>query len=226
MIYIVPSRGRPENINQLIESFTTTRIFTELVVAIDMDDPKHDEYHNVCTHAPEWVHFAPAPTHTMVQSLNTWAVHWAGRRPNEMIGFMGDDHRPRTYGWDSFIEAASPSDHRKIVYCNDLLQGQNLPTQVAMPASWILALGRMAPDQLHHLYVDNYWRILGNNLARLAYLPDVIIEHMHPVAGKAEWDDGYRRVNAGGIYQRDERAFSIFMNETMNSDLAILRAVI
>jgi hypothetical protein len=35
------------------------------------------------------------------------------------------------------------------------------------------------------------------------YLPDVIIEHLHPAAGKAEMDEGYARVNQPKWYEED-----------------------
>ncbi len=44
--------------------------------------------------------------------------------------------------------------------------------------------------------VDNYWRDLGTAAGCLTYLPDAIVEHLHPSAGKAALDEGYGRVNA------------------------------
>jgi hypothetical protein len=37
---------------------------------------------------------------------------------------------------------------------------------------------------------------------------DVVIEHMHPIAGKAEWDEGYIRVNDGSMYATDAKSFT------------------
>jgi hypothetical protein len=99
------------------------------------------------------------------------------------------------------------------VYGNDLLQGANLPTAVFMTSDIIRALGWMVPPSLQHLYVDDSWRDLGRSAACLQYLPDVVIEHVHPFAlgadhrPKAELDDGYRRVNAPGVYAADEAAY-------------------
>jgi hypothetical protein len=54
-----------------------------------------------------------------------------------------------------------------------------------------------------HLFFDNFVKQLGLDLECLRYLPDVIIEHLHPVAGKAEMDAGYERVNAPKWYEAD-----------------------
>ena len=54
-----------------------------------------------------------------------------------------------------------------------------------------------------HLFFDNFVKQLGLDLEYLKYLPDVIIEHLHPVAGKAEMDEGYARVNQPKWYEQD-----------------------
>jgi hypothetical protein len=124
---------------------------------------------------------------------------------------MGDDHRPRTRGWDAAYLEALHDLGTGIVYGDDLLQGANLPTQCAMTSNIVQALGCMAPATLRHMYVDNAWRALGEAAGCLRYLPEVVVEHLHPVAGKAEWDDNYRRVNAPEMYGHDADAFGEYL---------------
>ena len=124
------------------------------------------------------------------------------------IGFMGDDHRPRTVGWDTAYLEALRELGSGIVYGNDLLQGERIPTQVAMTTDIVRELGFMAPPVLKHLYVDNFWRDLGTAAGCLRYLSNVVVEHMHPIAGKAPWDDGYARVNAPTMYSGDANAYA------------------
>ena len=50
----------------------------------------------------------------------------------------------------------------------------------------------MAPKGLEHFYIDNFYRDTGYALGILNYFEDVILEHMHPSAGKAIIDDTYR----------------------------------
>jgi hypothetical protein len=57
-------------------------------------------------------------------------------------------------------------------------------------------LGRYVPPGLTHLYLDDYWLRLGLELDRIAYLPHVVIEHLHPGAGKADSDAGYAEANS------------------------------
>jgi hypothetical protein len=226
VIYIVPSRGRPQNIITLIRAWEATRAFAELFVAVDIDDPTFSEYEKILKTAPTWVKWGKARRTQpgMVEALNRFAtLHSRMNNGHDEIGFMGDDHAPRTWAWDTMIQDALKTQPG-IVYGNDLIQGPNLPTAVAMSTSIVRALGRMAPMCLKHLYVDNYWKTLGEKLGRLTYMPTCIIEHMHPIAGKANWDDRYEAVNAGRVYDHDQRAYAKFIADgNMDRDVECVR---
>jgi hypothetical protein len=115
---------------------------------------------------------------------------------------MGDDHLPRTKNWDkAFIRALG--QNTGIVYGDDLLQGANLPTAFGMTRDLVNELRGMTFPGCVHLFFDNFVKQLGLDLQYLKYLPDVIIEHLHPAAGKAEMDEGYARVNQPKWYEED-----------------------
>jgi hypothetical protein len=67
----------------------------------------------------------------------------------------------------------------------------------------VLELNGITFPGCKHLYFDNFVKQLGIDLGCLIYLPDVIIEHLHPAAGKAEMDEGYARVNQPKWYEED-----------------------
>ena len=131
----------------------------------------------------------------------------------DIVGFMGDDHRPRTVDWDLEIsKAAHVANNKCVLYGNDLIQGANLPTAVAMTTDIIKALGYFCPPGLMHLYLDDAWREIGREVGKLLYMPQVIIEHCHPIAKKGvEWDDGYREVNSGQQYESDGNAYRAWL---------------
>jgi hypothetical protein len=60
---------------------------------------------------------------------------------------------------------------------------------------------------------------LGTDINRFSYLPEVIIEHLHPAAGKAEWDQGYKDVNAEEIYSADKKAFDDYISSVEYQNL-------
>lgn len=201
----------------LAEAFAATSTAdTVLMFVLDDDDPTLDEYvaaAETLQAAGRHVGYGTGPARNMVQALNGAARMLVGehtKKPPYAIGFMGDDHCPRSVGFDAAYLDALREMGSGLVYGNDLLQGERIPTQVAMTADIVRALGWMAPPVLHHLYVDNFWRDLGQHADCLRYLPDVIVEHRHPVAGKANWDAGYARVNDARVYERDGRAYAEF----------------
>ncbi len=196
---IVPTRERPDAARELAQAFADTcTAGTRLLFAVDTTDPRRHDYLAALLDAPN-VAIVTSDSRNMVQALNTAASTVETR----CVGFMGDDHRPRTTGWDqAYIDALSDLG-TGMVFGNDLLQGGNLPTQIAMTADIVTACGWMAPPDLVHLAVDNWWIELGRTVGCIRYLPDVVVEHMHPVAGKSEWTEGHQRVNAPAMYHGD-----------------------
>lgn len=218
LVVIVPSRGRPDAAVELAQAFRDTGASARLVFAVDDDDETRAQYARALRVYPDTtIHYGRAPSN-MVRALNGVADLY--RNEAFAIGFMGDDHRPRTDGWDRLYVDALRALGTGIVYGDDLLQGRNIPTQCAMTADIVRVLGHMAPPTLTHLYVDNYWRDLGEAVGCLLYLPDVVVEHMHPVVGKADWDDGHRRVNAPDMYRRDAEAYRLYADEYLAADVA------
>ena len=106
-----------------------------------------------------------------------------------------------------------------LVYGNDLIQGENLATAVAMTGNIVQALSGMVPPDMIHLYLDNFWMRLGKDLGALRYIPEVVLEHMHPIAGKAEWDEGYKAVNAKEVYDFDRVALDDYLKSPAYADL-------
>lgn len=218
LLVIVPSRGRPRNIAALADAWTATSASADVIVAVDDDDPTRGEYFDVVASHPRFdLVVGERGKPGMVASLNRVAV--AHCQMYDALGFMGDDHRPRTVSWDQRVSDELDQMGTGIVYGNDLLQGANLPTAAFMTADIVRALGWMAPPGLRHLFVDDAWKALGTALDALRYLPDVVIEHVHPVAGKADWDDGYRAANAGEMYVHDQAAFLRWVGEDMGHDV-------
>jgi len=202
MCVVVPSRGRPENAERLAQAFKDTGAEADLYIVIDNDDPKWNEYAK-----SENYKKLPADNKTggCAKSLNTGAVLLLDITKYPLYDyfvFMGDDHLPRTPGWDkAFIQALG--HNTGIVYGDDLLQGANLPTAYGMSRDLVNELRGMTFPGCVHLFFDNFVKQLGLDLEYLKYLPDVIIEHMHPIAGKAEMDEGYERVNQPKWYEKD-----------------------
>jgi hypothetical protein len=206
LIVIIPTRGRPDNAVALEQAFVDTNTTAKRVYVVDFSDELRKEYsYKLPVESVIMIH---NETKGMAYPLNYVAREFLGEFDN--FAFMGDDHRPRTANWDQLFveELYSGSD---IVYGNDLFQGSSLPTAVAMSSQIVKELRGMVPDTQRHLYLDNFWLKLGQDLGKIKYMPEVIIEHCHAFNGKAPMDENYARVNAPEIYAADKIAYDNYI---------------
>ncbi|HEY3484319.1 MAG TPA: hypothetical protein VGK49_02995 [Ilumatobacteraceae bacterium] len=211
MLVICPSRGRPGNIAELLERWEDTGSAARLVVCVDDDDPHLHEYRRL------GVRLVVGKR----ASLGGWLNRMVGEAEHHrIVGFIGDDVRPRTDRWDARIGEAMPEFG--VVYGDDGHQHERMPTHPFIDARIIRRLGFIAPPGVEHLYLDDFWRAVGNHLGTLTYLADVELEHMHPHAGKAEMDDGYREVNSAAAYRHGRAAFERYMSSGFAADMAAL----
>lgn len=231
VVVVIPSRGRPGRAHRAVRAIRETahRVDTRVLLAVDADDPMLPEYL-----ALRWdpipyrtevatVVLEPAETGSLVRATNTVSVRIAEEDPGAIIGNLGDDHIAKTAGWDNLIVAALATPG--VAYGDDGLQGKALPTAPFISAAIVLALGWYALPSCRHMFVDNAWRDIGEQARCLHYLPAVQIEHEHPLAGKAEWDDGYRTANGAEVIEHDKRAYREWRELYMAEDLRRVRAV-
>ena len=206
LIVLIPTRGRPDNAVALEQAFVDTNTKAVRFYIVDFNDETRSEYSwKLPVESVIMIH---NETGGMAYPLNYIARQFIGEFDN--FAFMGDDHRPRTANWDEkFVEELYTGSD--IVYGNDLFQGSALPTAVAMSAQIVEHLRGMVPDTQRHLNLDNFWLKLGQDLGKIKYLPDVIIEHCHAFNGKAPMDENYARVNAPEVYSADKVAYDNYI---------------
>lgn len=228
LLVIVPTRGRPGNIRRALQAWDHTQAWADadILLAIDADDPTVGGYREIgvewaasgqvwLMEFPEWAH--------MVAKLNAAAADVLGEYT--AVAFMGDDHVPRTVGWahaylDTLAELGTG-----VVFGDDLHRGAELCSQWAMTADIVRALGRMIPADVEHLYSDTSVMDVAREAGCLRYLPDVVVEHVHYIVGKATQDAGYIRVNSIGQYARDGASYEAWKANQMAADVATVRAL-
>lgn len=210
----VPTKGRPDNAKRLQDVFyKTTRLMSRIVFIKSDNDPKLDHYkdlHESITVSPHKLGF--------VEPLNLGYLQDRRKVYSYALGFMGDDHLPRTNGWDEKYVSALLEMKAGFVYGNDGFQGAAIPTQIAMTSDIPLALGFMTLPQLSHLYADNWWLDFGNRINKIKYLADTVIEHMHPAVGKASNDAGYEFSGSFTLDQSDKAIYAQYLKTNMEMD--------
>lgn len=208
---IIPSTGRAEQCARLVERiYQTSWTWPSVVVSVEPDDVKPYARALAVLAVPgspktvaslTWDQTGAAGPGSHVAAINRGAQNALAERfidENEsdpkLIIKLDDDHWPLTIGWDQFyLDSLNILGGTGVVYGNDLLQGEALPTVPGLSADIVRELGWYAPPQLGHLFCDNYWLELGRRSGQLSYMPHVLIEHRHPDAGKASNDDTYRQ---------------------------------
>lgn len=223
LVVIVPSRGRPRRLAELAQDFAATvGPEARMVVAVDDDDPELAAYKQLPIWNSPQFELRVGPRLRLGGTLNAIAAGLVGQC--KAIGFMGDDHRPRTKDWALEVLTEMMFPRSAIVYGDDKLQGEQLPTAVFIRPLVIHALGWMALPGLTHLYIDNVWGEIGRAAGVLRYMPHVVIEHMHPAAGKALSDATYAEANAPAVDAADKAVFERWRADGLAADVERLRA--
>ncbi|MER7734106.1 hypothetical protein ABTX80_24765 [Streptomyces erythrochromogenes] len=226
LLMIVPTRGRPDSVLAIMDCWRQTGATADLLFAVDDDDPMLAGYreHMQNINDPH-IRWRIGPRLRMCGTLNAAAVEMAPHY--RFLAFMGDDHRPRpgVMPWDERFRICL-SGGPGIVYGNDLLMSERMPTAVAMTSDIVRTLGYMAPDCLVHLCLDLVWLEWGKAIGRITYLGDVILEHMHPAAAKAAFDGGYQECNSTEQVAADSAAYFAYMEGEFHSDVDKLRKLV
>lgn len=190
---LTPTRGRPKSCAEMVKTSLATADRPDdltFYIATDEDDETSDELEDLISDYQQVLHFSGVR-----KGLAEWTNSLALIAIEDgalLLGSFGDDHRPRTQGWDTRVGDTFVSVGSGLIYTADGLQNERLPTAPFWSADVIEALGWFCPPGFEHMYMDDYWKLLGRDLGRCTYLPHVMIEHMHPAAGKSEMDQVYR----------------------------------
>lgn len=208
---ICPSRGRPEAARALADSFAATRVLntTSLVFAVDDDDPTAKDYpRSYDDHDPSvprvFVVVGP-PTGDPTGPLNSVAL----ASESSIVGFIGDDSRLATKGWDAMVEQALAEPG--FAWGNDETGPVAWPSTAFCSADIVRRIGYFALPTLRRGFFDVQWI----NVARGAGVERIIParfphdNHDHPVAPD--------------IIAADEAAFAAWKQTGMSGDIANAR---
>jgi hypothetical protein len=207
MIVIIPSRNRPEAVAEITQSLLEQSIGVDICFGLDEDDTS--EY----TYVPGVI-YERNPRVLMNATNNILATKYADIY--KFICFLGDDVRPRTFGWDKIL--LEPLRNRPgISYANDLIQKEFLPTHVVMSSEIIKSLGFMAPPILKHLFMDNFWLDLGKAINSIHYFENVVLEHLHPALEKSSVDQVY--LDSWGLFEHDKNAYEKYKESDFLQDV-------
>jgi hypothetical protein len=213
MLVIIPSRNRPDSVAEVTKCLLEQSVDIDICFGLDDDDISNYEY-------VPGIMYERNPRLLMNNTNNILANKYADKY--KFICFLGDDVRPRTFGWDKML--SEPLLERPgISYANDLIQKEFLPTHVVMSSEIIKTLGFMAPPILKHLFMDNFWLDLGRATNSIHYFEDVVLEHMHPILEKSSVDKVY--LDSWGLYDHDKAAYEKYKESDFLKDVEKVMAM-
>ena len=217
-VILLPSRSRAHRIDECLDSLLEHSTVSDIIVCLDEDD--HESY----TKRDGIIYdIGPAPKRIgLNEKLNRMIPKIIDKY--DYILWAADDTVAVTHGWDELLIAAIKDVPLGISYPNDLFQSKRLPSNgTCFDSNIIKVLGYFAPPTLFHLYMDNFWKLLGEELGTLRYCDDVILEHNHFVNKKAPLDKTYASINSQQMYSMDSQAYQIYANHHLAADVKKLR---
>jgi glycosyltransferase involved in cell wall biosynthesis len=187
---ILPTRDRAKDVRRLYDSLLDTAADPDriqIVLYLDDDDPT-----GPLLEEPRLAILqAKGPRTTMGRMLRR-AIKIAS---GEYIMLTNDDAAFRTPEWDSKILSASRqfADGVSLVWCNDLFRRDAIPNFPIFSRRVYDMIPTLIPARYVRDYVDTHLLDIFTKLEALGwprkvYLEDVVLEHLHVEAGKAEPD--------------------------------------
>ena len=198
----------------------TRRAVTHVHVCVDDDDPELESYRDVMDqHGSSGDWLETGPRMGLVAWTNKIAV--PGGSDYKYFASLGDDHVPRTIGWDAaLIRAIEDMGGTGFAYPWDGVR-EDIPEAVVMSSDIVAALGWMANPAVAHYYPDNTWADLGRGAGCLRHCRAVWVEHVHPATGQVAGDKTYQE--SAAKIAGDKAAYHQWRRERMAADVATVR---
>lgn len=224
-LWIIPTRSRPGNVARLHAALLLHATCSDWVFCIDDDDP---DLGLMLDGPVPRAHFLVGARQRIGPLVDaTWSAMGAGY---DAVGFMGDDHLPRTPWFDGFLLAElQPHDADDVLLArrptigyawgDDRLLGDRFPSHVLAGTDMLDAAGYLIPPGFDHLVFDVCWSDIAAGIGCRHYRPDVVVEHMHPAAGKATEDAGYVANNNADTKHHDGAAYHEWFHGSRATDL-------
>lgn len=199
---LLPTRGRPHLVRRLFDSLamhTASLEDLEVILYVDVDD---ETGHGICDDRFSVVKIIGPPS-----SMGEYNTVCLSRSSGDLIMLMNDDVIVRTSKWDHRIAEVAKviTDGIFLAYPNDLHIGKRMCTFPIFTRKACQVLLRPYPEEYKTYFIDwhvfdTFKRLRAIGHPRIFYLEDVIFEHCHYMAGKADVDATYK---AKDYYQDD-----------------------
>ncbi len=190
---VLPSRGRPERLSQLLESIlSTSDDLSRIEVVVLLDDDDEMNYTRRTFGELNCHFFLGQPGRTMGQ-LNQECV---SRANGEVIFFSNDDVIFRTSSWDTRLlrEVSAQPSSIYLMYPNDIFKGPKLCTFPILNRELLLKYPEILPRQYLGAFMDLHIMDIFKAYysgSSIKYLDKIVCEHVHYRTNTALLDTTY-----------------------------------
>lgn len=217
---LLPTLNRTTLLSEFIKSYIETKATVDVVVLIDSADLEANlhAYEAIKESMPK--SFSFVNTGDAISMGDKIRFYWPtvqGLKPN-WIGLLNDDHYCVTPEWDKKSEAML--DGTNMVSTND--GNWNFGFNVVGLTAWSYPLLEAAgfpifPGKLHHYYIDNVWKSIGEATGCWLETNKINIEHRHVWCGKMPQDATFTKVNNPQDTEYNRKEFEHFMAQDFQS---------
>lgn len=209
-----PSRGRPELLKEMLESFRETHSpGTDLVIYLDNDDPRLNEYdNNNMVYIGQRMHVAQIHNH-LVNAHPGYDFYMP----------VNDDITFKTKGWDRILSDTinNKGNGWGIAYGDDSTGNASsnkfnlpIPSFGMISSNIIKTLGHMYPLELKMMFGDTFLLDLGRAIGKLFYCPEVILKHTPPGYVLNDHREGSH------FYKTEQLAYAQYIDNNLDNDIS------
>jgi hypothetical protein len=204
----IPSRSRPGALRACLESlamFSTS--LPPIIVSLDPTDDKAGEYRSMLDEL-SWgnlrAYWTRHRSKVHAFNLHIPVAGW------DVLAVVSDDMRAIEPGYDQRIcddMSAYFPETDGILHYNDGHRGEELMSITVIGKAWYDRFLYVYHPDYRSLFCDNEMMEVGKALGKYRYLPDCLIEHLHPYFTGAPMDEQLKTTE--GYYGRDGRIFEL-----------------
>ncbi len=204
LLLIIPSRGRPFKIIDMLRSVHTTinHEHTQVIILLDKDDKSIGQYEE---HLPTWV-LKRVYDREGDETLTTEIINRAFEEFNEYdyYSVTNDDIHYKTKGWDEALchplKISCGQDDTMVEKYGDkhnvICSPGEFPITSVIDGDIVRKIGWLQFPELRHSCGDNIWYWIGRRSGILYNDKNYHTSHISPYFGKCEEDDTYKECNA------------------------------
>jgi len=180
-MWILPSRGRPQNVRRFIEAYKISGGTTPVCLRFDEDDPQPE--YDIPDNWLTWEGYQKPLSEIYNEFFYKFPdLNW--------YGFIADDVVPLTAFWDQHLIAIAGKDGMAVPAGGETTGGT---PHFVLGGELVRDIGWLSLQGLERLYIDTVWADIAKEKDVLRFAPDILLEHRHFSNNQALFDKTYRK---------------------------------